>query len=1759
MNAIDRWLRRCMFALLLCAVGVAQAQTMFPLGSNGQMGLGSGNGVVSIEQEDMSVKVPGGYVRIHRDFDGTTNRWVFNRQWSGLGSPSFYRAHYPSSMGSYFSCSTINGVGNCDTTASPGSTQALMPSGGLPEVNVAITRIPNDPNFGRDGAGNPIPDPGTVPQIARKGVGFTRASDGLSYTNKDYPRVVIRPLSVKVLPPSTGPDNHPSTGKPGQGGVATTLVNGFRWVDRSGNWIEYDNFGRVSSYGDRNDVRVWFQYGSHGQAERILDDNGRTVFTLLYKDNGHYVTEVRDHTPFDDTIRRVQYRYDDKGRLDQVTDVRGYTTRFEYAPQSKPSSGGTIIGSSTGSGSTGSTGSTGVVQLPGSGGSTTIKEEPFTTGYEIAKVHDAEGRITEFRYSSTARLRAIVAPDGGVTEFDYEYDKAKKEFGLVITRPLTESGRLRERGRYDQEGRLVLYEANGKPILKMEGTTRSAKFTDMRGSSTQITRDAFDQTTGRINPDGSRVSYKYASNSLDLVEYVDESGLVTKIRYDGFGGVRSVDVGAGLPEAQRTEYITNGRGEYERIIRKGGPRPDGGIDQDADVRMEYDDHGNVSKLTDGEGHDWLYEYNALGQITKVTDPNLHVSTFEYDASGNVLKTTDANNHSYTYTYDKTDRPLTVTDPRSKIGRMSYDEAGRLQRLVDPTGGTTQLQYDKANQLVSMTDAEGIGGQLFYDNFGRKRRFVDGMGNQISTDYADPDGVDRGSTLPTKVTMPGVTRLVYRNARGWLTQASVTGGDQTITQRYEYDVRGAVREFVGTTGKRSLVTYDALGRPVTQTDPEQNLTRLDYDHRDNVVRVTDARTNSTTMVYDRRNKLLSETNPLNLTTRYEYDPAGRLTKLIRPSGVSITLVYDDGGRVLQRIARRADGTVEGTDEFDWDPSGNMTAWSNAEASAVLAYDDNNLLLSEAVTRSGVTLTRSYTYYANKQIRTYTGPDGATVQYVYNRNGQLDKIEIPGVGAISVTNRQWLSPTEVVYPGGSRLKIVRDAFGDAVDVNLTSPGQVERFSQFYQRGPRGELLQRRTDGRTTAFTYDDNLQLQGVDASGFGNDQDFTLDAVGNRETENGVSGEWQYDGANRLLSRGTISYGYDDDGNLVLKTDTSLTGARRVTRYRYDSYNRLREVLDSDEQAIARYSYDPFGYRLTKEITTVGASRSGATAGTTLFLQGAEGVLAEAGVDGAIRRTYGWAPENWHGTMPVYLRQNGETYFYVADAMGTPARLIDAAGVVVWAADYEAFGKAELANTNLIDQPWRLPGQYFDQETGLYYNLHRYYDPEIGRYITSDPIGLDGGINTYLYAGASPTLFSDPRGLFVPAVVVGAAAWGILDVAIQDMMSDQPNDITWEDYVGGAVGGIVSLPFGGPIIGGMVYGGVSNGISQALKIASGKQDKFYFCDWLASVGANALGGAGARLLKAGAGPLMKRLGARSAAKSANAVAGASSKAAARAANGVDDLAKAAGRACNNSFDQDTLVQTDRGLVRIIDLKVGDKVLARNELTGEESYQEVQATHVNWHATTLTVEVAKGDAYEAIITTDEHPFFVFGKGFIPAAELQAGDMLLLANSQRAVVVSARVNEAGQLAYNLTVANAHTYFVGQSGVWVHNCDLFPNQLPERLASEMAEAASAGAKPILAGSPGFADALNEGTIKWVVTEGGGLVISPHTVNGVEISHAVLSGGRPVLAAGQADISTAGGVIFPVGISPHSGHFMPSLESLNIGKQAFARYGIHF
>ncbi|SDT97470.1 RHS repeat-associated core domain-containing protein [Halopseudomonas salegens] len=281
--------------------------------------------------------------------------------------------------------------------------------------------------------------------------------------------------------------------------------------------------------------------------------------------------------------------------------------------------------------------------------------------------------------------------------------------------------------------------------------------------------------------------------------------------------------------------------------------------------------------------------------------------------------------------------------------------------------------------------------------------------------------------------------------------------------------------------------------------------------------------------------------------------------------------------------------------------------------------------------------------------------------------------------------------------------------------------------------------------------------------------------------------------NRILSHEGEQYHYDRIGNLIERL--SPDGSR--LQLGYDGANRLirlERTKANGERWTADYGYDPLGRRLCKQVEYTDTSgqtqptqitcygwdggQQSAEARlsqggewqmrTTLYEPGSFVPLLRIGQDKTnndpmllqVKRQLASAGE----PMPEALRQAlaeeaSEPRYasYHTDHLGTPLALTDEQGQLLWEArpdDWAAI-KDEQGKT---DQPIRFQGQYEDEESGLYYNRHRYYDPALGRYVNQDPIGLLGGVNFYLYAAASPTNHIDPSGLIIP-LAWGAFAFG----------------------------------------------------------------------------------------------------------------------------------------------------------------------------------------------------------------------------------------------------------------------------------------------------------------------------------------------------------------------------------------------------------------
>ena len=256
-----------------------------------------------------------------------------------------------------------------------------------------------------------------------------------------------------------------------------------------------------------------------------------------------------------------------------------------------------------------------------------------------------------------------------------------------------------------------------------------------------------------------------------------------------------------------------------------------------------------------------------------------------------------------------------------------------------------------------------------------------------------------------------------------------------------------------------------------------------------------------------------------------------------------------------------------------------------------------------------------------------------------------------------------------------------------------------------------------------TYDAVDRLSSATNSGQVN-KSYSYDAVGNR-TASHLSATYGYQPFNKLTSSSSAGYSYDNNGNLISKTDASGT-----TTFVYDAENRLAQVALPNGLTV-NYKYDPLGRRIQRT-TSSGANQR--------YVYDGKDALADLNTDGSVATTY------LSGiSIDDHLRQTssatGVSYF-LGDHLGTTAGLTDASGGIVEGDSYDSFGNSSgSARTR-----YGYTGRERDPDTELLYYRARWYDPQVGRFVTEDPIGVDGGLNLYAYTANNPVLWNDALGL-----------------------------------------------------------------------------------------------------------------------------------------------------------------------------------------------------------------------------------------------------------------------------------------------------------------------------------------------------------------------------------------------------------------------------
>ncbi|MEE4599831.1 MAG: RHS repeat-associated core domain-containing protein, partial [Desulfobacteraceae bacterium] len=417
-------------------------------------------------------------------------------------------------------------------------------------------------------------------------------------------------------------------------------------------------------------------------------------------------------------------------------------------------------------------------------------------------------------------------------------------------------------------------------------------------------------------------------------------------------------------------------------------------------------------------------------------------------------------------------------------------------------------------------------------------------------------------------------------------------------------------------------------------------------------------------------------------------------------------------------------------YTYDRVGNLIGYHDGLTAAFYSYDAAHRKIAETVDYGPFSLSYGYDYYANGMKKSFTAPDGTTYQYTYDANNQFSGVALPGAGFVTVNAHRWNRPEHITLPGGGSQRYVYDPLMRISSIAVDDPGQKGLMDYHYTYDRVSNITIKDTEHGNYSYRYDPLYRL--LAASTPKEDETFTYDPLGNRLTAEGVAGSWRYNRNNELLEYGDLTFDYDANGNMIRKTANG-----RVLDFIYNTEDRLVRVEEPGGKLIAEYGYDPFGRRLWKYVDGI----------QTYFLYSDEGVIGEYAASGAELKAYGWKPGSIWGTDPLFMKIEGSYYFYHNDHLGTPQKMTAVNGSVVWKAKYTSFGEADIEDDSIFENHLRFAGQYLDEETGLHYNWNRYYDSAIGRYLTTDPLGIQKEeINLFLYVKANPIRYIDNTGL-----------------------------------------------------------------------------------------------------------------------------------------------------------------------------------------------------------------------------------------------------------------------------------------------------------------------------------------------------------------------------------------------------------------------------
>jgi RHS repeat-associated protein len=742
-----------------------------------------------------------------------------------------------------------------------------------------------------------------------------------------------------------------------------------------------------------------------------------------------------------------------------------------------------------------------------------------------------------------------------------------------------------------------------------------------------------------------------------------------------------------------------------------------------------------------------------GDLHTVTDALGHVVTvLAYDAAGRPAAASDANGVRTDRRFDAMGRPLEVAIRARRDGapsaedivtRMTYNANGDIETMTDPDGATLTHRYNSAHRLVEQVDA-----------IGTTRRIERNAQGLVEMDvFTRPDGTEdltreyaydnRG--LPESVEYSGkpVEYELDANGRFLKTSRYLNGPE------YHRDARGRVDRVIEGTGSGKAETafaYDGADHVRTVVDPKGLSTAYLRNGIGDLLWRRSPDTGDTSFENDANGQPLRETPANARKIDRAYDALGRVT----------TVTYSDGARTTYTYDKPASTCGAGADFA----IGRLVSVTDRDGSASFCYDFAGRITQKTQVTRGVTLVIRYAYTKAGRLAAVTYPDGHRVTYTRDAAGHVTGIDaqvaLASSQSIASAVRNDALGRPVSWTAGMRtLERTYDGMGAVTTVRDARAGGLNLAVSYVNSNV--DMI---TNGSVTSYIDTDSLSrvtsagsLDPSPDNPLGETHAYRYDKTGNRLAWNSLpftnrSFVYATD-SHRLLTANKVARTYDANGN------TTSIGDHQFV---YDASGRMSQAKVNGVVEM-NYAYNPFGQQVARYIAGQ----------TTVSLHDEDGHwIGDYDAAGRPIRQIVWL-----GDLPLAALDGDTIRDIQADHLGTPRVVIDRASdkaIWTWSVSGEAFGSAapnedpdKDGNKYVFDM--RFPGQRYDAVTGLFQNGWRDYDPQSGRYVQSDPIGLKGSMSTYSYAGGNPLVSSDPFGLIVRAKYFRSE--GLLQIFDQD--------------------------------------------------------------------------------------------------------------------------------------------------------------------------------------------------------------------------------------------------------------------------------------------------------------------------------------------------------------------------------------------------------